>query len=89
MAQNFGGFRTHHHSAAILLRKSPLAAWVIVGFAIFVFFGLVAVRESGDTGAYGRLIRNPTYDAQCSALSRQTLHPSCQREEPQGELEGH
>ena len=78
-----------HYGAAILLRKSVVGAWFIVGLAIFVFAGFLAVRGIIDTGAYEPLIRNPMHNGQCSALSSLTLDSRCVKEEPQVELEDH
>jgi len=84
VSQNFRGFRAHYSGAA-LPKKDSIGAWAIVAVVMLVFVGLVAVRNIADTSAYGRLIRNPAHNAQCSASSSLTLDSRCPREEAQGE----
>ena len=88
MSQNFRSSR-EHYGDAVLLRKSAISAWIIVGVAIFVFSGLLVRHGIADTSAYGSHVRNPVHNAQCSVSSILTLDSRCSREEPQRELGDH
>jgi len=46
---------------SVLRNKASIGAWVVVAFAFWYSFGLVAVRDITAASAYGRLIRNSAH----------------------------
>jgi len=76
VSQNFGSPREQDRTGR-LQRRSTVSAWLIVGFAILVFGGLLAVRSAADTSADGTRIGNPGHNSQCSSSNRSATDSRC------------
>jgi hypothetical protein len=86
VSQNFGSPREQDRSGR-LQRRSTVSAWLIVGFAILAFGGLLAVRSAADTSADGTRFGNPAHNSQCFSSNRSATDSRCPKAAAVNEVE--